>query len=380
MPTRLHEFIREHIEDILAEWETFARTLPMAESMDIVALRDHAREMLIVIADDLETPQTAREQSTKAEGQSDANESGPPATAAQSHGADRAVSGFTIPQMLSELRALRATVIRLWGREEPLLAASDFEDMTRFNEAIDQAVAESVTQYSEKISQVKDRFLAILGHDLRNPLGAIMTGASFMLEVGDLAEPHRGIAVRIASSARRMNQMVSDLLDFTRTTLGADNIPIVREEMDLSPLVRDVASEVAARYPTRVVTMESDGALRGWWDGARLTQAVTNLVANAVQHGSETSPVTVVARGSKDEVAIAVRNDGAVVPPEVLAHVFEPGGQGEYGTVGDDGHLGLGLFIVERIVAAHGGSIDVRSTKDDGTIFTVHLPRAGQES
>jgi signal transduction histidine kinase len=87
-----------------------------------------------------------------------------------------------------------------------------------------------------------------------------------------------------------------------------------------------------------------------------------------------------VARGSQEEVAIAVHNEGAVVPPEVLAHVFEPGARSEYGTVGDDGHLGLGLFIVDRIVAAHGGSIDVKSTQDDGTVFTVHLPRASQES
>ena len=133
---RLHQFIREHTEEILVEWEAFARTVQIAESMDIAALRDHAREMLMVIAKDLETPQTAGEQSDKAEGKSDALDQGPPTTAAQEHGAGRAGSGFTIEQMLSELRALRASVIRLWTKRERQLAESDLEDMTRFNEAI----------------------------------------------------------------------------------------------------------------------------------------------------------------------------------------------------------------------------------------------------
>ena len=373
---RLHQFIREHTEEILAEWETFARTLPMAESMDISALRDHAKEMLGVIAHDLETPQTPGEQTDKAEGKSDADESGPPATAAQEHGAARAVSGFTIAQMLSELRALRASVIRLWTKQNPQLAASDLEDMTRFNEAIDQAIAESVTQYSEDIGQSKERFLAILGHDLRNPLGAIIMSASFMLELGELGEPHRNLVSRIGSSARRMNQMVSDLLDFTRTTLGGDGIPIARAEMDVARMVQDVVLEVATRYPKSAVKGETKGELRGQWDCARLTQALTNLVGNAVQHGTEKSPITVAAHGSPDEVVISVRNEGPVIPKEDLDQIFKPGTQAGPDTAHVDEHLGLGLFIVDRIVAAHGGTIDVRSTKEDGTTFTVRLPRA----
>lgn len=373
---RLHEFIREHTEAILSEWETFARTLPMADSMDIAALRDHAKEMLGVIARDLETPQTPGEQTDKAEGKSDAEESGPPATAAQEHGAARAVSGFTIAQMLSELRALRASVIRFWTKDQPQLAASDLEDMTRFNEAIDQAIAESVTQYSKDIGQTKERFLAILGHDLRNPLGAIIMSASFMLELGELGEPHRNLVSRIDSSARRMNQMVSDLLDFTRTRFGGDGIPIARAEMDATRMVQDVVAEVATRYPKRSVKAETNGELRGQWDCARLTQAITNLVGNAVQHGAEKSPITVTAHGSASEVVISVRNEGPIIPKEGLDHIFKPGVQAGSETAHEDGHLGLGLFIVDRIVAAHGGTVDVRSTKEDGTTFTVHLPRA----
>lgn len=373
---RLHTFIRKHTEEILVEWESFARTLPMAESMDIAALRDHAKEMLMVIALDLETPQSAAQEVAKAGGRSDADEGGLPSTAAQEHGAGRAVSGFTIAQMLSELRALRASVLRLWTRQQPAPVESDLEDMTRFNEAIDQAVAESVTQYHDDIGKTKERFLAILGHDLRNPLGAIMMSASFMLELDELVEPHKNLVTRIGSSAKRMNEMVSDLLDFTRTSLG-DHIPIVRAKMDVTRMVEDIVAEVAARYPTRVVTVESKGELRGLWDCARLTQAITNLVGNAVQHGAETSPVAVEARGSANEVVISVRNEGDVIPKERLDAIFEPGARaGSSPTY--DGHLGLGLFIVDRIVAAHGGTIGVTSSHADGTTFTVRLPRAVQ--
>src|SRR5688500_15183846 len=131
---RLSTFIRDNTEQILSEWETFARALPMGNSMDIAALRDHAKEMLGVIARDLEMPQTEREQADKARGESDADERQAP-TAAQEHGSGRAESGFTVAQMVSEFRALRASVMRLWSKQQREVAVTDLEDATRFNEA-----------------------------------------------------------------------------------------------------------------------------------------------------------------------------------------------------------------------------------------------------
>jgi len=371
---RLAQFIREHTDAILVEWDAFARTLPMAAEMDIDALRDHAKEMLGGIARDLETPETPSEQVDKAEGRADAVEGGPPSTAAQEHGASRAVSGFTVAQILSELRAMRATVIRLWTKQNSQCTATDFEDMIRFNEAIDQAIAESITQYSEEIGQTKDRFLAILGHDLRNPLGAITTSASFILELNELAEPQKTLVARIESSERRMNEMVGDLLDFTRTRFGGD-IPIARAEMDVTKMVRDVVSEVGARYPKSAVRVKARGELHGQWDCARLTQALTNLVTNAVQHGAAESPITVVAHGTADAVVISVQNEGPVISADDMGQIFKAGERGENTNAPGDEHLGLGLFIVDRIVAAHRGTIDVRSNSEEGTTFTVRLPR-----
>jgi signal transduction histidine kinase len=230
---RLHDFILANREQILAEWETFARTCaPASATMDVAALRDHANAMLTVIAADLGNPQSGNEQSEKSKGR--ARDTGSTvATAAEEHGSGRAESGFTVEQMVAEYRALRASVIRLWTREQGELKSGDIEDLTRFNEAIDQALAESVSEFNENVENAKEMFLAILGHDLRTPLGAIYTSAAFMLDIGELAEPHRSLTARIARSATRTIDMVGDLLDFTRSRLGG-GIPVVRAEMDLA--------------------------------------------------------------------------------------------------------------------------------------------------
>src|SRR5512140_2623581 len=179
---RLSDFILANREPILAEWQTFALSCaPASGSMDVAALRDHADAMLLVMAADLATPQGRLEQSEKSKGHALADD--PQAvTAAEQHGAGRAESGFTVEQMVAEYRALRASVIRLWTRAKGELVPADVEDLTRFNEAIDQSLAESVTRYNQDLSQAKDIFLAVLGHDLRTPLGAIYTSARFMLD------------------------------------------------------------------------------------------------------------------------------------------------------------------------------------------------------
>jgi signal transduction histidine kinase len=329
--------------------------------------------MLGVIAVDLDEPQTSSEQRDKAAGKSDASERAAP-TAAQAHGAGRAESGFTVEQMVAEFRALRASVIRLWTKQLGDTCITELEDLTRFNEAIDQAIAESISRFTQEIGQSKERFLAILGHDLRTPLGAIITSSAFMLEKGDIPEPNLTLVSGIASSARRMNQMVSDLLDFTRTRFG-DTIPVETAPMDLSGLIQQVVSEVGASTPDSHLHIESRGDLRGEWDAGRLTQAITNLIANAVQHGDPGYPINIVAKGEADEVVISVQNHGPVIPEDRFGAIFEAMKHGTVDGARDRRHLGLGLYIVEKIVTAHKGEIDVTSTEDQGTTFTVRLPR-----
>ena len=370
---RLSAFIRTETESILAEWETFARSLPMGGEMDIAALRDHAKEMLEVIARDLDTPQSSREQISKAAGESDADERGLE-TAAQQHGAGRAATGFSISQMVAEFRALRASVIRLWTTRHRDAAVTDLDDMTRFNEAIDQAIAESISRYADDLGQSKERFLAILGHDLQTPLGAIMMSSKFMLEIGELKEPNLTLVQRIAGSSTRMSQMVKDLLDYTRTRFG-DTIPIVRTDVDLRKVINEVVSEVATSHPDHPVQLEMKGDLHGEWDAARLGQVFTNLLANAAQHGSEHSPIKVSVRGNAKAIALTVHNQGAAIPREQLANIFQAMKSAHGNGARDRRHLGLGLYIVEKIVSAHEGTVTVDSSATEGTTFTVNLPR-----
>ena len=375
---RLADFILTSREPILAEWEAFARTcVPASGGMDITALRDHADEMLTVIAADLATPQGRLAQAEKSKGRAPAEEPRL-TTAAEEHGAGRAESGFTVGQMVAEYRALRASVVRLWTHAQGPLAAAEVEDLTRFNEAIDQALAESVTRYTQDIDESKEMFLAILGHDLRTPLGASLMASRFMLDTGELSEPHATLTARIAASSTRMLEMVGDLLDFTRSRLGG-GIPITRADVNVGRVVHDVVDELAAAHPRRTLTVDGRGAQHAAWDAARIRQALTNLVGNALEHGIPGEPVGVELRGTPDDVTIAIHNRGATIPAALIEGIFRPmkgrAARANAAATGPLGNLGLGLYIADRIVHAHRGRIAVESSPALGTTFTVHLPR-----
>ncbi len=374
-PVRLADFIVDNTEPILEEWVAFARTCgPEGIALDLLALRDHALQMLQVIARDLRTPQTAAEQDDKAKGQAPDN-TDDPETAAEDHGADRAESGFSVEDMVSEYRALRASVIRLWTTAHGTLTGEDLDDLMRFNEAIDQALAESITRYSQNIDQSKEVFLAMLGHDLRSPLGAVIMASQFMLDTGELEEPHLTLTTRIASSSKRMNRMVGDLLDYTRSSLGP-GLPIVRKEMDLGREVQNAVDELTAGHPDVSIAVETTGELRGEWDCGRVGQLLSNLIGNAVQHGVPNTTVNVTARGEPAGATIRVHNFGSPIPPAELPGLFSPFKRlrTEAVTSGATDSLGLGLYIADRIVTAHGGTIAVESSADAGTSFTVFLP------
>lgn len=228
---RLQEFILTNRDPILVEWEAFARTcLPATETMGVEGLRDHANEMLSMIAGDIQSSQTDREQFEKSRGNARPDaESG--RTAAEKHGTERAEAGFTWEQTLAEFRALRSSVLRLWTQEVGRLESSDLDDLIRFNEAIDQLLAESSAQYSETVGNTKEMFLAMLGHDLRTPLGGIQTASKFIVDAGALGEPYHGLTSRISGLAAHALQLVGDLLDFTRSRLGG-GIPISRDTVD----------------------------------------------------------------------------------------------------------------------------------------------------
>ncbi len=377
---RLAQFITANTTQLISEWEHFARIhVAGARKMDLVQRRDHVAGMLAAIAADLDTPQTPREQASKATGEDDSSLGS--RTAANAHGTDRAATGFEPIELVSEFRSLRASVLRLWAEAQTQWTREDLDDVTRFNESIDQQLAESLARYTHDIDRARDLFLGVLSHDLRNPLGAIMMSAAVIMTAEGQNSPQHRTAARILNAGTRMDRLIGDLVDFTRNRLGS-GIPIVRAEMDLGTLCRQTVDEITAFHPRRVVNFEASGDLHGRWDSGRLGQAVSNLCGNAAQHGSANAPIDVAARGEAERVVVTVHNAGSPIPPDRLEDIFDPFKQLEPGSTRphDARSIGLGLYIVKAIVTAHDGTIDVESN-ERGTTFTVSLPRApGDES
>ena len=374
---RLPEFIEKNSELILVEFEEFARTHTSAgDTMGIAALRDHAEKMLTAIALDISQSQTDQDQEIKSKGDAPVDDDSAP-TAAERHGMDRAVSGFTLEEMFAEYRALRASVLRLWTEAgERRLDESDVDDMMRFNEAIDQSLAESITRFSTGLEKSREMFLGILGHDLRTPLGAVLTASAFLVSDGDLTETNLSMATRINSSAERMRKLVGDLLDFTAARLGR-GIPITREETDVAAVARETMVEIGSQFPDREFRFVATGDTGGQLDGQRISQALSNLVGNAVQHGAEDTRITVEIRGVDDEVSVAVHNFGPAIGPDQMGRIFDPFTRASSADTAPQvaGSMGLGLYIAQQIALAHNGWIEVRSSESDGTTFVLHLPR-----
>lgn len=374
---RLATFIRQNLEQILQEWEDFAATLqPLAESTQ-KKLRDHAEQMLLVICADLETAQCERDSIEKSKGNAPDVQAD---TAAEVHAEDRMHSGISTEELMAEYRALRSSVLRLWQRQTDQTDAVSMQDMVRFNEAIDQAVNESVTRYSKMTRESQNVFLAILGHDVRNPLGAITMGAQILTSAPELPANLAPVATRILASARRIKGLVADLIDFSTGNLGA-GMPIRPEPFDFAPECLQIVDEMRGFHPDRQIHLDLSGALPVTWDRARIDQALSNLLGNAIQHGDATQPVWVaVALDGAGSIAISVKNMGPGIDPTQLRAMFDPGRRASIRSAhersgGDASNLGLGLYITREVIHAHGGKIRVRSNDVDGTIFTVTLPR-----
>ena len=340
--------------------------------MTRLALRDHARQILEAVAADIETPQTSLEQSEKSKGRAP-RVMGAPETAAQTHAVLRAASGFDIAQIVAEYRALRASVLRLWTEAlhgKPL----DPDELMRFNEAIDQAIAESVGHFHVQVERARNLLLGMLGHDMQSPLSAILLTAKHLAAL-KAGEDVSVAADRLIRSGASMQALLDDLVDFNRTRFGL-GLKIDRQPADLAEVVGNEVELLRAAYPRRRIEVETTGETRGRWDAVRLQQVLRNLVSNAVRYGSRDTPVLVELRGHGDHVSLEVKNQGAAIDPVTLDEMFEPLKRGlAAGNEPDDRPgLGLGLFIVREIANAHGG--DVSATSRGGeTTFVVRLPR-----
>ena len=230
---------------------------------------------------------------------------------------------------------------------------------------------------AHRSSEFEQQLIGIVSHDLRNPLQAIRLSAEHGLKAAGPETRQRRSLERILTSSERALRMINDLLDFTRVRLGGGIVLERVEAVDLHELVNQVVDEVLVTRPERQVAMERAGDARGRWDADRLAQVVQNLVGNALQHTTEDAPVRVRTWAEGEHVVLEVHNGGAPIAAEDLPRLFEPFQRGS-GARPDGGRsMGLGLHITYHLVHAHRGGIGVRSNADEGTTFTVRLPRDG---
>jgi sigma-B regulation protein RsbU (phosphoserine phosphatase) len=263
-----------------------------------------------------------------------------------------------------------------------LRAHADVDRAVESREHAELELSESKAREEDLLqtAQFRERLIGIIGHDLRNPLHAIIMTGRVLVRSGDLNEENTAFASTMIETGNRMARMIDELVEFTRTKLGGGmRLSVV--DTDLGGVCHAAAQELRIGASANI-ECTTEGDLLGSWDADRLGQALSNLLGNAVEHAKAGTPVRVHASGDGDgdEVVVEVTNQGEPIPVELLAYVFDafrgyevtsstggsPGGQGA--------HLGLGLYIAHEIVRAHGGDLSVRSA-DGITTFTMELPR-----
>jgi len=258
----------------------------------------------------------------------------------------------------------------------PAASARAEQDEWILSALADQAAAALEKTRLDEVSEFREQLIGMVGHDLRNPLSAILLAAHVLVQQEGLGENETALVRRITRNATLASRLIDQLLDLTRSRLGG-GIPIDARRFDMSEVVNPLIEDTSLMHPDRPVRVDVHGDLVVVWDRDRLYHLLANLVGNAVQHGQPKSPIELRVEGREDEVVIEVANRGEPIPPEAIPFLFEAFRKGRSAPVikSQAPGLGLGLFIAQQIARAHGGVITVRSSERDGTVFRVCLPR-----
>jgi signal transduction histidine kinase len=262
-----------------------------------------------------------------------------------------------------EERVVRSSAVPVMGEQRRELVVSVFDDVTEERRLLEER---------EQTARFAETFVGILGHDLRGPLSAITMGTTLLESQASLEGPHLKRVRVIASSASRMERMVDQLLDLTRARL-AGGVPIARRTTDLVAVVAAVLEELTSAHPGLTFRADLPREMIGEWDGDRLAQVAANLLGNAIEHGDRTRPILIALGGDDSASTLTVQNEGPPIPDAILNVLFEPFRGGRVAANPKSKGLGLGLYISREIVAAHGGTVAVRSAEE--TTVVVTLPR-----
>jgi signal transduction histidine kinase len=275
-----------------------------------------------------------------------------------------AIDFLTKPVPPEILSAKVSALVSLYRRGEELKRRGALVVATQH----ETAIAMAARMRAEQANCLKDTYLGILGHDLRTPAAVISAAAQSLVRNPEFPEAVHRSAERILRGVGRMTNMISDLIDLTRGQLGG-GIPVSPTRVDFADICRAVIDELRASDLQCEIIFRKEGDLGGVWDSERVHQALSNLIANAVHHG--TGPVHVRVWATSDCVVLSVHNQGTPIPPEAITSIFEPFRKSQASSPG----LGLGLYIVREIVRSHGGIVEVTSSAEDGTTFVSRWPR-----
>lgn len=397
---RLAEFILANVDPILTEWDAFAHSIwpPEASGTDVdpARLRNDAEEILRATARDMLSEQTGVEQSDKSKGEG-GNRSTSHAIdrASLKHGAGRVSEGFALWAVVAEYRALRASVLRLWRESDPTPDRSDIEDVTRFNESIDQSLTEGIRSYTEQVerdrqallsneqkarqeaedaNRAKDMFLATLSHEMRTPLNAI-TGWIHILRVKGGEGVAEGLDV-IERNTKAQVRLIEEVLDVSRIVSGKMRLDIADCDLrdSIHAGVEAVRPAARARNISIDLQLEPAGA-EASCDTVRMQQVVWNLLSNAIKFTPKGGAIGVRLTREASSHKLTVSDNGQGMSPDLLPYIFDRFWQADSGTRRRVGGLGLGLSIVKHLVEMHGGTVEAASEGEHlGSTFTVRLP------
>ena len=352
---KVADYLRRERDRVANEWHATLK----ADGPESPVLAEHVHEFLEGLADWIEGKTSSADQAF--------------GRLVESSALQQLGYGVGIETLSREYSKLRAVLLR-----ELLSLPSTGANraaVIRMNAGMDRAITEAMRRYAGHRDEVRERFISILGHDLRDPLATVEISANALSGNPQLRKEHRVVAMRIRSACDRMRRMVDDVLDFARGHLGG-GIPANPTRNDLGEICRVAADELAAANPQREIIVETSGDLHGAFDRDRVIQAMVNLLSNAIQHGEGRIELRVHEADHRRAIVTEVTSHGPVIPANVIAQIFDPFSGGDPNAPRPG--LGLGLYIVNQIALAHAATCTVTST-DAATTFTIRWPRANRK-
>jgi signal transduction histidine kinase len=345
--------LRMEIPNILNRWEKSVREeVQAARELHPTDLKNSLPKFLENLAQALEFQEKGTSQGI---------------TVAREHGKERSTfPQYTLGQIIAEYRLLRRAIFEVLGEN----ITSGVRDT--IVDAIEIGISESASEFTKQQFQLREQFVTMLAHDIRNPLSAAKTNAQMILRSPEKKESVMNLATRIVNTIDRTDKLIQDLLDSNLVEMG-QMIPLKIEECNLNTIVNSAMDEATAIYGKRFV-LESENTISGFWDHVILQRAIGNLLTNAVKYGDPKTEVKITVTKKDSQVQIAIHNSGDVITEKEQLGIFDNLYRASTKRDGNAISWGIGLFLVKGAMLAHGGTVQVQSNEKEGTIFTLIFP------